>query len=294
MTVRFGSGSDTAAGSVLGTPAFMPPEQATGEIDKLDKRVDVFGLGAILCVILTGKPPYVAETSEIVRLMSIRGHLKDAFARLDACGADAELVALCKRCLAAERDERLRNAGEVADEIGSYLSGVDERIRRAELERASAEARAEEESNTRRVAEEKAREEYKRRWAQLGLAAAIGLLLVAGGAFGWWQDRQATAQLIESQKQERDEGERRSRNANAVTILLDRCEESIRANDSAKAAVALEAADKRMTERGAEELIGRLERLQTDSDGHLLKPGSRNGRTIRPSSGKSSSDWGST
>ena len=50
--------SATQAGSVLGTPAFMPPEQAGGEIDKIDERADVFGLGAMLCVILTGQPPY--------------------------------------------------------------------------------------------------------------------------------------------------------------------------------------------------------------------------------------------
>ncbi len=56
------SGSDTQAGSVLGTPAFMPPEQAAGEIDKVDQRSDVFGLGAILCVLLTGKPPFAGAT----------------------------------------------------------------------------------------------------------------------------------------------------------------------------------------------------------------------------------------
>ena len=50
--------SATQAGSVLGTPAFMPPEQAGGEVDKVDPASDVFGLGAILCVILTGQPPY--------------------------------------------------------------------------------------------------------------------------------------------------------------------------------------------------------------------------------------------
>ena len=49
----------TASGSVMGTPAYMPPEQALGKIDSMDERADVFGLGAILCEILTGNPPYV-------------------------------------------------------------------------------------------------------------------------------------------------------------------------------------------------------------------------------------------
>src|SRR5262245_41308558 len=56
-------GSETKAGSMLGTPAYMPREQAIGAIDQIDQRSDVFGLGAILCTILTGSPPYVGANA---------------------------------------------------------------------------------------------------------------------------------------------------------------------------------------------------------------------------------------
>jgi tetratricopeptide (TPR) repeat protein len=129
----------------------MAPEQARGEIDRVDERADVFGLGAILCEVLTGRPPYTGSTREEIRAQAARGDLAAARGRLDACGAEAELIALAKDCLAAEPGDRLRDAGEVARRMTAYLAGVQERLRAAELARVEAQTRAAEERKRRRV-----------------------------------------------------------------------------------------------------------------------------------------------
>lgn len=177
------SGNATLAGSMLGTPAFVPPEQAGGDIDKVDERSDVFGLGAILCVILTGQPPYIGATTAEVRRMAILGMVEDAFGRLDRCGADNTLVELCKRCLTFKREDRPQNAGIVARTVALYTAGVEERARQAQLERAAAEVRA--------------AEGRKRRRVQLALVATL-LLMLGLVSFGfWWRDRLEAAAIAE-------------------------------------------------------------------------------------------------
>jgi serine/threonine-protein kinase len=177
-----GVASLSRVGQVMGTPAYMPPEQARGEIDKLDERCDVFGLGAILCVLLTGKPLYRGERVEEVLNAAREGMRADAWTRLDGCGADAELVRLAKACVKLRAEDRPCDAGAVAEQMTAYMVGVQERLQQAEVARAQAEV--------------KAREERKRRRLAWVLVAAL-LVLVSGGAAAtvWYQQQQAEHEL---------------------------------------------------------------------------------------------------
>jgi tetratricopeptide (TPR) repeat protein len=191
----------TLAGSLVGTPAYVAPEQAAGEIEKVTARSDVFGLGAMLAVILTGKPPYVGETAEAVRVLAVRGKLEDCYARLDGSGAEREWVALCKQCLAFEPADRPADAGAVATAAAGLRAAADERARRAELER----VRVEGEQAT---AAAHALARSKRRRLALWAAAALAVTAIGGLTAVLAVQRRANADLAQANADERAASER--------------------------------------------------------------------------------------
>jgi tetratricopeptide (TPR) repeat protein len=214
--VREGSDDDphggTAGGALMGTPAYMPPEQARGDIALVDPRADVFALGAMLCEILTGRPPYSGESSEDVVRNAANANLAEAYTRLDACGADQDVRDLARRCLAAERTDRPADAGVVAREIEAYQVSVAERLRQAQVERAGAEARV-------REAAAKSRAERRARLALLGLAAALLIGTAAASVLAWMAIRAHRDAVAAAGTEAAAKREAETRQAEAQAVL---------------------------------------------------------------------------
>ncbi|RME23470.1 MAG: hypothetical protein D6806_11225, partial [Deltaproteobacteria bacterium] len=115
-------GSDqTSAGSTIGTPAYMSPEQARGEIEKIDERSDVWGLGAVLYEILTGRPPHRGKNRREVMVRAARK--KVAPVRQVCPEAPKELAAIAEKALQFDQDARYQSARELADDIGAWMTG---------------------------------------------------------------------------------------------------------------------------------------------------------------------------
>ncbi|MEO7735809.1 MAG: protein kinase, partial [Kofleriaceae bacterium] len=114
-----GASTLTVAGSVMGTPAYMAPEQARGE--PVDQRADVFALGAMLYHLLAGVPPYNARTATEVIAAAAVGTVVPLAVREP--GAPPDLAAIVERAMAPLPIDRYSDAGELASELRRFLTG---------------------------------------------------------------------------------------------------------------------------------------------------------------------------
>jgi serine/threonine protein kinase len=175
----------TLSGQLLGSPNYMPPEQAAAHRGKASRRSDVYGLGATLYHLLTGRAPF--QASSITEVLHQVANADPIAPRLLQPGVPADLETICLKCLEKEPAKRYATAQEFADELHRCLK--DEPIHARPVSRA-----------------EKAWRWCRRKPALAGSFAALALALTLGfiGVLTQWQraERERTRAEIHSQRAE--------------------------------------------------------------------------------------------
>ena len=116
-----GASELTVTGQVLGSPNYLPPEQAAAQRGRVSRRTDVYGLGATLYHLLTGRPPFQAES--LAQALDLVLHSEPVAPRLLNPSLPRDLETICLRCLEKEPAKRYPTAQMLAEELGRFLNG---------------------------------------------------------------------------------------------------------------------------------------------------------------------------
>jgi WD40 repeat protein/predicted Ser/Thr protein kinase len=197
-----GNSSLSISGSILGTPSYMSPEQASGQHGMVTTATDVYGLGAILYAVLTTKPPFQAD-SVLDTLQQVRERPPEPPRKVDR-HVDRDLETICLKCLDKDPKRRYGSADAVADDLDRFLRGEPILARRASVS-------------------ERVVKWARRKPAIAALAALLLLVATSGFAGVVWQWGEARTQRDQAVTARNDaEVKRREAQRRSTRLALDR------------------------------------------------------------------------
>jgi serine/threonine protein kinase/WD40 repeat protein len=203
----------TVTGQVLGSPQYLPPEQAAGQRGRVSRRTDVYALGATLYHLLTGRPPFQAES--LVQTLDLVLHAESVAPHLLNPGVPRDLETICLKCLEKEPARRYPTAQALADELARFLAG--EPIQARPLGPA-----------------DKAWRWCRRKPQLASLAAVAALLFVLGFTGVLWQWRRADGE------RNRAEAEANVAQRNRYVLAIYSAQQALKANNVGRASALLD------------------------------------------------------